>query len=509
MGAVNAQEEDPNDLLGLVLGDRVKIERFVAKGGFGVVYRATHLTLQKPIAVKLLRSLERYDEREKRSIEGRFTQEAELISRLRHPAVVQLLDYGVSALPDGRATPWMALEWLEGVSLAKAVRARVDGPFRPRDALALLRPALEALALAHDQNIAHRDVTPNNLIVVRGPKGPTARLIDFGIARLMEEDAEPSEGNTMTRSGMQMYTRAYVAPEQLSGTRTGPWTDVHGMGLVLTEMLTGQRPYAGTDATERLAKVLSSARPTPGAFGVQVGSWEAVIARALSLRPAERFANARFLLDALEQGLARDEALAPAAPERVSFSTLPPGAVNVVAPAARTNAEAVSAVHTAPERVTSFTSTTEAYAMGRPARVEGAMSSDAMNRRVVLIAAISLLVTFGMWFLLHAPQGGVIPQSNRNEAVPAYNTTVQVPGEGSGAATSSLSLEFPSGEVAPSADAGAPVANAPPTPVEAPAVVAPANDPRFQTLAPAAPAGRRHGASPRRPPAANPPPRTR
>jgi len=288
-------------LAGATLDGRVAVEAPVARGGFGVVYRGLHLGLNVPVAVKVLRVPEQYAEAVRREFYARFVQEARLVYQLAHPAIVRLLDHGVSAMPSGEVAPWMVLEWLDGLTLSRWRRtAQGASPLTRRAALALLRPCLEALAAAHAQGVSHRDVTPANVFVVDGPRGPTTRLIDFGVARVAEAPEAPGTGHTATESTITAFSRAYAAPEQLGHTRTGPWTDVHAVGLVLTELLSGRVPYEGRDDAELLTAAMSPARPTPASKGVDVGAWEPVLARALALRPADRYPDVGSLLAALD-----------------------------------------------------------------------------------------------------------------------------------------------------------------------------------------------------------------
>jgi len=168
-----------------------------------------------------------------------------------------------------------------------------------------MRPAIEGIARAHALGVVHRDLKPSNLMRVEGPIG--LRVLDFGIARQMEPgETEAPSGETASRS-MRAFSPTYAAPEQLGGTRTGPWTDVHALALILTEVLTDRPPYdASTDDENGLdlsLAVLATERPTARRRGVDVGAWEPVLARAAALRPGDRYPDARSFLEALETAL--------------------------------------------------------------------------------------------------------------------------------------------------------------------------------------------------------------
>jgi serine/threonine-protein kinase len=298
---------DHQALCGQVLDGRYRLDALVAEGGFGVVFRAEHLALKKPVALKVLKGQGLDSERARREATARFRAEAEIVARLEHPAVVRVLDFGVTPAPDGEELFWMALEWAEGKSLHDDLEERRGTPGRaPREVLTLLRPVLAALAKAHAMGLAHRDIKPRNLMVRpdadAGLSGEVpVKILDFGIAKVMSADERAlASGETATRSITSAFSLRYAAPEQVSGMRTGPWTDVYQMALVITELLTQRAPYQGRDAAEVHQEIMAPERPTPARFGVDVGAWEPVLARALAFKPADRYPNAKAFLDALE-----------------------------------------------------------------------------------------------------------------------------------------------------------------------------------------------------------------
>ncbi len=294
---------DTFGLVGTRLDGKYDVDAVVAEGGFGVVYRATHIALRKPVAVKVLKVPPELASPARKMFLDRFAQEAQTIAALDHPAIVRVMDFGASLMPQGEAAPWMVLEWLTGVTLDDDLEARRGrGGRGPAECLALLRPVFEALAYAHDEGIAHRDIKPPNLMLVVNKRGERAvRVLDFGIAKVMTgEEGASASGHTATQTQQRAFSLLYAAPEQLSGTRTGPWTDVYALALVLTEMLTDLPAYDGNDVSDIYVDALSPRRPTPAKRGFDVGPWEPVLARAVALKPAERFANAREFLAALE-----------------------------------------------------------------------------------------------------------------------------------------------------------------------------------------------------------------
>ncbi|MES1208104.1 MAG: serine/threonine-protein kinase, partial [Pseudomonadota bacterium] len=213
--------------------------------------------------------------------------------------IVDVYDFGISALPAGSLAPWMALEWLEGDTLEVILGAiRGTDGMTAKATLSLLRPVLQAFGYAHRQGIAHRDIKPANVMMSMADHGSVLRVLDFGIAKIMNPDDSAGSGLTRT-AGLPAFSPAYAAPEQVAFGRTGPWTDVHALGLMLTEAVTGQLPFAGQDM-QLYEQIMGVERPTPAAKGKNVGAWEPVLAKALALQPTQRWKDADDLLAALE-----------------------------------------------------------------------------------------------------------------------------------------------------------------------------------------------------------------
>ena len=319
-------KDDPFGLSGQKLEGKYLVEQVVANGGFGVVYRGTHQSLQCPIAIKALIVPDALSLAERLQFVTQFTEEARLLANLKHAAIVRALDSGCWRTPAGVEVPWMVLEWMAGETLAQHLKdRRGQGGASPAEALALLRPVFEALESAHAQGVVHRDVKPANFMFseplserrrTSRPPARSLRLLDFGIAKMLDlARTEPREMGPTT-SPIVAFSLPYAAPEQASGMQTSPRTDVHALGLILTEVLTDAAPYSGGDRLAVQAQVFSTERPTPRRAGVDVGAWEAVIAKAVALEPSQRYADAGEFLEALEREV-------PAASKRVIEATVP------------------------------------------------------------------------------------------------------------------------------------------------------------------------------------------
>jgi serine/threonine protein kinase len=327
---------DPFGLVGARLDSRYEVGELVAQGGFGVVYRAQHRELRKPVAIKVLKTPTDFTPRQQADFLRRFQEEARTVAQLDHPHIVRVLDFGTSIMPSGARAPWMALEWLEGVTLESDFDARIQtgsGGRSPAECAALMFPVVEAVGVAHDEGVVHRDIKPSNLMIVTGRRGdPRLKLLDFGIAKVMAPEERRSADRAQTLTQVQAFSPDYAAPEQVSGTRTGPWTDVHSLALLMSEMLTAAVPFEGADTMEMCANVLAPRRPTPGRFGVDVGPWEPVLARALSLDPSSRYSNASEFLNALMDNL--PPGVSPAEVQhRVSQTGAPRPTPNIPTPA--------------------------------------------------------------------------------------------------------------------------------------------------------------------------------
>jgi serine/threonine protein kinase len=322
---------DPFFLSGEILEGKYRVDHFVAEGGFGAVYSGHHLRLDVPIAVKVLKTNRMLSAEARAAVVARFMDEARTTARLAHPNITRAMDTGILTTeqhPDG--LPWLALEWLDGHTLESELDdRRGQGGRTPRETFALLGPVIDAIAFAHARGVVHRDLKPSNIMLV-GERGKmSARILDFGIAKLAETTFSPPSGQTTTESSMVAFSPGYAAPEQVSRARTGPWTDVHALGLLLTEVLTDEQPYGAEEGIQVLSSILSSERPTPERRGYLVGPWETEIRRAVALNPRDRHRDAGELLRALSSTLDAADAVAlshprPSGPVRTAVARTSP-----------------------------------------------------------------------------------------------------------------------------------------------------------------------------------------
>jgi formylglycine-generating enzyme required for sulfatase activity len=320
--------EDPLSLVGTTVSEKYEIESVVGEGGFAIVYRARHTVWNRPVAIKVFRALGDLPSARREELVQSFIQEGRLLADLseRSAAICQARDIGTLRAHDGREMPFMVLEWLEGRSLEQVLFDEKAQGMAPRTAEAtarLLEPAAEALAIAHKQGIVHRDVKPANIFILGDPRGEhTVKLLDFGIAKVVQDAARMGAGFEKTAAGaITSFTPAYGAPEQFSRAlgATGPWTDVFALALIVTELMTHEPPLRGDELTQlAFAALDAKRRPTPRAFGCEVpDAFEAVMARALAVSPTERFQSIGELWEALRAALSLE-------PLRISLANAPP-----------------------------------------------------------------------------------------------------------------------------------------------------------------------------------------
>ncbi len=211
-------------LVGMLLSNRYRLDAQVGTGGMSTVYRAFDQTLERQVAIKLLH---RQIADDPDQLE-RFSREARAVAQLSHPHIVTVIDAGEE---DGR--PYIVFEFVDGETLKERIRR--DGPMPVDEAVAYAIEIARALGYAHQRNIVHRDVKPQNVLI---DEEGTARVTDFGIARSLDQEG-------LTADGRVLGTTDYVSPEQALGHGVTGQSDVYSLGIVLFEMLTGDVPFHG------------------------------------------------------------------------------------------------------------------------------------------------------------------------------------------------------------------------------------------------------------------------
>ncbi|HKY37194.1 MAG TPA: protein kinase [Polyangiaceae bacterium] len=299
---------DAFGIVGAVIASTYHVESVVAEGGFGTVYRAHHGGFRAPVALKCLRLPPGLLPEARQRFLDSFRAEAELLFKLSASiqTVVRPLHVDAFTLPDGCFVPYMVLEWLEGSTLDALIRKRKrDGqaPFPVKKLVRLLTPVARALERAHNFrgpegqiSIVHRDLKPENIFVANVADEEVIKILDFGIAKAKSVVSQVAGRVSQGAAGIATFTPAYGSPEQWAPKRygqTGPWTDVWGLALTMTEALVGRPIIDGEPAAIMGAILDANRRPTPGSEGVIVSDEvEAVFEKALALDPRDRHADA-------------------------------------------------------------------------------------------------------------------------------------------------------------------------------------------------------------------------
>jgi serine/threonine protein kinase len=281
-----------------IIAGRFKIEREIGTGGMGTVYLATHLGLERPVAVKIIRREFAGDA----DVADRFLREARTMAKLRHPHAAMIFDAG--NLPDGRH--FIVMEFVEGETLSQAL-AR-EGRFPASKAVRIATEICDVLEEAHRLGIIHRDLKPSNILL--GKRGVC--VLDFGVAKVLASSAESTFTHASTGSGQLIGTPRYMSPEQCLGQRVGARSDLYSLGVLLYEMLAGRPPF--TDPLQSALLIKQATAPAPPLPRLRQD-----IARPLALavhtllakRPEDRPRTAALAKILLERSLVQTERTLP------------------------------------------------------------------------------------------------------------------------------------------------------------------------------------------------------
>jgi hypothetical protein len=287
----------PDPRLGTVVAGRYRLILRLGSGGMGTVYEAEQLTTRKRLAVKILQAgLGRIE-----IIRRRFEREALAASRLDHPNIVSVADFGVTE-DNGL---FLAMELVRGHSLGDVLER---GRLSPRRAVLITRQILQALAHAHAAGIVHRDLKPDNVMVLDTGASEAERdhvkLLDFGIAKLIGDAELEAGGEKLTQAGVAFGTPEYMAPEQAMGEQVDARADLYALGIMLFEMLAGRRPFEASDKVALLRLQINKLPPTLAQVAPDAASsplFETLIARTLAKKREDRYASADEMLAAFDR----------------------------------------------------------------------------------------------------------------------------------------------------------------------------------------------------------------
>jgi len=235
--------------IGTELASQYEFLSVIASGGMGIIYEARNLVLNQKMAVKMMKT-EKLDEKNVK----RFKKEAEALAALEHPNIIHVRHYGLTE----NGQPYMVLDYVEGTSMSQLIQSR--GPIPVAFAIQFFIQIADALSHAHERGVWHQDLKPNNIMICQsGLAIPYIKLIDFGIAKIINGEATPAG---LTDTGDILGSPAYMSPEQASGGKVDERTDIYSLGCVMFEALTGTQPFSGTTALEVIAHQINTKAPS-------------------------------------------------------------------------------------------------------------------------------------------------------------------------------------------------------------------------------------------------------
>src|ERR1041385_7313027 len=280
------------------IAGRFRIEREIGTGGMGTVYLATHLGLERPVAVKIIKRECAGDT----DVADRFLREARTMAKLRHPNAAMIFDAG--NLPDGRH--FIVMEFVEGETLSQAL-AR-EGRFPATHAVSIATQICDVLEEAHRLGIIHRDLKPSNILL--GKRGVC--VLDFGVAKVLASSAESTFTHASTGSGQLIGTPRYMSPEQCLGQRVGARSDLYSLGVLLYEMLAGRPPFVDPLQSALLIKQATAPAPPLPRLRQDIGRPLALAVHTLlAKRPEDRPRTAAMAKMLLERSLSQPERTLP------------------------------------------------------------------------------------------------------------------------------------------------------------------------------------------------------
>jgi eukaryotic-like serine/threonine-protein kinase len=281
-----AQDGD-DPLVGQTIDGRYEVERVLGEGGMGLVYKARHTVLGKPLALKVLRPDVSKDE----EIITRFRQEAQSASSIGNEHIIDISDFGT--LTDG--STYFVMEFLDGVDLTGAIEG--ETPMRAARVVHIAKQMCRALAAAHDIGIVHRDLKPDNIFLVkRGGDSDFVKVLDFGIAKV------GGNASKLTRAGQVFGTPHYMSPEQCSGSGVDHRTDIYAIGIILYEMATGQVPFDADNLMGILTKHLYEEAIAPREVNPELPEGlETVILKCITKNADQRYQTMSEVMADLEQ----------------------------------------------------------------------------------------------------------------------------------------------------------------------------------------------------------------
>ena len=396
-----ALETTDDSLIGTTLAGKYRIEARLNEGGMGTVYRATHVLMEKTVAIKVLRPSLAADEK----IVARFSREARAASRISHPNALTVTDFG----EDENGIVFLVMEFLSGRTLKQLIRD--EGPLPLTRVVEIVRQVGDALNAAHAQGVVHRDLKSDNIMLVDTMAGDHAKVLDFGIAKINEP--EGTRDTELTAPNLVIGTPQYMSPEQCSqNSEIDARSDIYSLGVILYEMLVGHVPFTADSPTmvmmkhlqEPVPSVLEERSDLPASIG-------RVIARAMAKLPVNRYQTIAELVEDLT-----------IASGTAQFAPVPAAAPPVSAPV--TDADEVTVVRPREEPLPPAQPVRRHAPVTVPVQgaTAGSMPSGAMAPpaptsfsplKVIIPSVVALLVVFAVIYALKSKSLADQPNANQ------------------------------------------------------------------------------------------------
>lgn len=294
MSDVAQPEANPGAGPGTLVGGRFRIEKKLAAGGMGVVYRAVQEPLGRPVALKVLRKPQ--DARMDETYSQRFLLEAAVVANLNHPNTVVVHDYG----NDGGLL-YFAMEYVDGLTLSE--RVKKHGPLSPEEGVHVAKQIVSSLIDAHAAGLVHRDLKPGNVMLLTRSGDPLfVKVLDFGLVKLAGGTDEQKK--KLTQSGILMGSPRYMAPEQVRGTDVDGRTDIYSLGALLCFMLTGKPPFAAGSQFEAMRAHVHTPAPSLKDLAPDIQAspgLESLVSQCLAKEPEARFQSMSEVLTELDR----------------------------------------------------------------------------------------------------------------------------------------------------------------------------------------------------------------
>jgi eukaryotic-like serine/threonine-protein kinase len=401
-----------DDLVGTTLAGKYRIEEHISDGGMGTVYRATHVLMDKTVAIKVLHPSLAADDK----IVQRFTREAKASSRISHPHALNVTDFGESE--DG--VVFLVMEYLRGETLKDIIRR--DGPMPLARASEIIRQVAGALSAAHSEGIVHRDLKSDNIMLDEfGVQKDWAKVLDFGIAKVKEPEGKTNPA--LTAPNLVIGTPQYMSPEQCShSSDIDSRSDIYSLGIILYEMLTGHVPFTGDSPTAIMMKHLQDEPPSVLTERPDLPAQvDEIIQRAMAKRPEDRFESATDVADALADAVTLEDQAkqADVSPVAAGATTDKANTTEIVVESGDTNRIVVpTAANDEAHRTASEEQDEETIVHPSVFEAEQFTSSPASSFNPARIAIPAIIFIIGLFVVVYALTRNSDSQPTGNQAAP-------------------------------------------------------------------------------------------